>query len=67
MTEKSYFQHIKERTINVNLKSVFVTQGGLQDAMECVSKEWTMPIVIEPRDLDGFFKVKVIEEKSSGV
>ena len=64
MTDPSYFHQLRERSCNMNIKSIFVNQAGLLNAIEFVSMEWTRPVIIEPPDLDGFFKVKVMEIKS---
>lgn len=62
MMEQSAIHEWRERQINTDMRSIFVTIRGLMEAMECVSKDWTRTIVIEPPDLDGYFKVKAVED-----
>lgn len=58
---ESYFQQLRARTVNTNIKSLFVTYGGLLEAIGFVSQDFKEAIVIEPMDLDGFVKVKIVE------
>jgi hypothetical protein len=66
MTKQSTIQEWREwreRQINADIKSIFVTRKSLEEAMECVSKDWTRTILVEPPDLDGYFKVKAVEDE----
>lgn len=65
MTDKSYFSELRLRTVNQNIKSMFVTEKGLEEAILCVSKEWTRAVTIEPPDLDGYFKVKAVDDSNN--
>jgi len=64
---KSYYQHLKERTVGVKIESMFVTVSALTEAMERVSDDWKRSVVVEPPDLDGFYKIRAVEQQNGNV
>lgn len=49
----------------ISIKSEFVTEAKLMDAIKRLSNNYKRAVIVEPPDLDGFFKVKIYETEDA--